>query len=137
MKAQIRKFRLTTKVMRRKGVVYSIPPTCVVEEELSHCFSIVSLLLFLLSHAGLGATCGISCSERPDCRNCTQATCMWCLNLNTCIDRNAYLASFPYGQCMDWTTEHKDCPAPPSDRAKNRQYYTQLISDCLSTCFFL
>ncbi len=44
---------------------------------------------------------------------------MWCLNLNTCIDRNAYLASFPYGQCMDWTTEKKECPAPVPDKPKN------------------
>jgi len=24
--------------------------------------------------------------------------------------RNAYLASFPYGQCMDWTTHVDQCP---------------------------
>ena len=27
-----------------------------------------------------------------------------------CIDRNAYLASFPFGQCMDWTTHADQCP---------------------------
>ena len=31
-----------------------------------------------------------------------------------CIDRNAYLASFPYGQCMDWTTKADECPLAPS-----------------------
>ena len=39
---------------------------------------------------------------------------MWCKNLNMCIDRNAYLASFPYGQCMDWTTKADECPLAPS-----------------------
>jgi len=56
------------------------------------------------------STCGTSCSERQSCHNCTRAQCMWCLNLNACIDRNAYLASYPYGQCMDWTTETDECP---------------------------
>jgi hypothetical protein len=37
---------------------------------------------------------------------------MWCKNLDMCIDRNAYLASFPYGQCMDWTTQNDACPVP-------------------------
>ena len=36
--------------------------------------------------------------------------CMWCKNLRMCTDRNAYLASFPYGQCMDWTTQINHCP---------------------------
>ena len=36
--------------------------------------------------------------------------CMWCKNLRMCTDRNAYLASFPYGQCMDWTTNAHECP---------------------------
>ncbi len=36
---------------------------------------------------------------------------MWCKNLDMCIDRNAYLASFPYGQCMDWTTHPDECPS--------------------------
>lgn len=35
---------------------------------------------------------------------------MWCKNLEMCIDRNAYLASFPYGHCMDWTTQAEQCP---------------------------
>ena len=35
---------------------------------------------------------------------------MWCKNLNMCIDRNAYLAAFPYGQCMEWTTQTPECP---------------------------
>ncbi len=43
---------------------------------------------------------------------------MWCLNLNMCVERNSYLASFPYGQCMDWTTDH--CPAPTKNGAQDK-----------------
>ncbi|CAB4068777.1 unnamed protein product [Lepeophtheirus salmonis] len=35
-------------------------------------------------------------------RKCTD-TCL-------CIDQNAYLSAFPYGQCMDWTTTKDKCP---------------------------
>ena len=56
-------------------------------------------------------TCNLACSERPNCANCTNSLCMWCKNLGMCVDRNAYLASFPYGQCMDWTTHHDECPS--------------------------
>ena len=55
-------------------------------------------------------TCSPACSERLTCSNCTHGLCMWCKNLGMCIDRNAYLASFPYGQCMDWTTQSEQCP---------------------------
>ena len=41
---------------------------------------------------------------------CACGMCMWCKNLRMCTDRNAYLASFPYGQCMDWTTQINHCP---------------------------
>ncbi len=73
----------------------------------------------------MGKTCGTSCSEWTDCRNCTNGGCMWCINLNSCIERNAYLASFPYGQCMDWTTDSKmhPCPAPPEGKHKNGKSY--------------
>ena len=56
-------------------------------------------------------SCNLACSERTDCTNCTNSLCMWCKNLGMCVDRNAYLASFPYGQCMDWTTHHEECPS--------------------------
>ena len=60
------------------------------------------------------SACTPACSDRPTCGNCTGGLCMWCKNLNMCIDRNAYLASFPYGQCMDWTTKADECPLAPS-----------------------
>merc|ERR550519_288165 len=55
------------------------------------------------------ASCPVSCSARETCTNCTSAMCMWCHNMQMCVDRNAYLASFPYGQCMDWTTHFEHC----------------------------
>jgi len=54
--------------------------------------------------------CPVSCSARDSCANCTSGLCMWCHNQQMCVDRNAYLASFPYGQCMDWTTHFEQCP---------------------------
>ena len=60
------------------------------------------------------SACTPACSDRPTCGNCTGGLCMWCKNLNMCIDRNAYLASFPYGQCMDWTTKADECPLAPN-----------------------
>ena len=60
------------------------------------------------------SACTPACSDRPTCTNCTGGLCMWCKNLDMCIDRNAYLASFPYGQCMDWTTKGEECPLTPN-----------------------
>jgi len=56
-----------------------------------------------------GSACKQPCSERKNCGNCTQGSCMWCHNQQMCVDRNAYLAAFPYGQCMDWTTDFANC----------------------------
>ena len=36
-----------------------------------------------------------------------------------CIDRNAYLASFPFGQCMDWTTHADQCPEATVENITN------------------
>ena len=44
---------------------------------------------------------------------------MWCKNLGMCIDRNAYLASFPFGQCMDWTTHADQCPEATVENVTN------------------
>ena len=59
--------------------------------------------------------CGQSCSEKRTCGDCMGSLCMWCKNLHMCTDRNAYLASFPYGQCMDWTTQSSQCPSKTDD----------------------
>ena len=37
------------------------------------------------------STCSPPCSERTSCSNCTHGLCMWCKNLEMCIERNAYL----------------------------------------------
>ena len=66
--------------------------------------------LGFLSRSHMDSPCDSACSDRTTCSDCLQQQCMWCKNLRTCTDRNAYLASFPYGQCMDWTTSQGSCP---------------------------
>ncbi|XP_011499163.1 PREDICTED: attractin-like protein 1 [Ceratosolen solmsi marchali] len=53
--------------------------------------------------------CRSPCVEYTSCRNCTETECIWCQNEERCIDKNAYPASFPYGQCREWTTSHDKC----------------------------
>lgn len=55
------------------------------------------------------ATCSRVCSEFTSCNNCTQEECIWCQNEGRCVDKNAYTASFPYGQCREWTTVSSRC----------------------------
>jgi len=86
-------------------------------------------------HRIVGSPCGSSCSEKKTCTECAQAgMCMWCKNLRMCTDRNAYLASFPYGQCMDWTTQISDCPDPrrrPNDTdIEDMCYGYQTCAEC-------
>ncbi|XP_063781410.1 attractin [Pseudophryne corroboree] len=55
--------------------------------------------------------CRTPCASRSQCAECTSASseCMWCSNMRQCVDSNAYVASFPYGQCMEWYTM-SNCP---------------------------
>ncbi|XP_026479999.1 attractin-like protein 1 [Ctenocephalides felis] len=53
--------------------------------------------------------CSPPCSELSSCHNCTQEECIWCQNEGRCVDKNAYTASFPYGQCREWTTVTSRC----------------------------
>ncbi|NXG04456.1 ATRN protein, partial [Sakesphorus luctuosus] len=50
--------------------------------------------------------CRTPCALRSACAECTSGSseCMWCSNMKQCVDSNAYVASFPYGQCMEWYT---------------------------------
>lgn len=50
--------------------------------------------------------CKKPCSLRTTCSNCTSSgmECMWCSNTKRCVDSNAYIISFPYGQCLEWQT---------------------------------
>ncbi|KAL0964523.1 hypothetical protein UPYG_G00325100 [Umbra pygmaea] len=55
----------------------------------------------------LGARpCKTPCSLRASCANCTSQAmeCMWCSSTQRCVDSNAYVISFPYGQCLEWQT---------------------------------
>ncbi|XP_078668926.1 attractin-like protein 1 [Branchiostoma floridae x Branchiostoma belcheri] len=55
-------------------------------------------------------TCKLPCSHRMDIVNCTMSDCMWCSNQKRCVDSNAYVPSFPYGQCLEWCTKADTCP---------------------------
>uniref|UniRef100_A0A4W5LSM9 Attractin like 1 n=1 Tax=Hucho hucho TaxID=62062 RepID=A0A4W5LSM9_9TELE len=50
--------------------------------------------------------CKAPCSLRTTCANCTSQAmeCMWCSSTQRCVDSNAYVISFPYGQCLEWQT---------------------------------
>uniref|UniRef100_A0A8L0DR56 Attractin n=2 Tax=Oncorhynchus TaxID=8016 RepID=A0A8L0DR56_ONCMY len=55
--------------------------------------------------------CRTACAMRATCAECTSSSseCMWCSNMRQCVDSNAYVASFPFGQCMEWYTMNS-CP---------------------------
>ncbi|KAM6956454.1 attractin-like protein 1 [Aplochiton taeniatus] len=55
--------------------------------------------------------CKTPCALRTSCANCTSQAmeCMWCGSTQRCVDSNAYVISFPYGQCLEWQTG--DCMA--------------------------
>ncbi|GAB6024044.1 hypothetical protein CHUAL_008765 [Chamberlinius hualienensis] len=57
-------------------------------------------------------SCQPACSKFKDCSNCTQSKCMWCSNLQRCVESNAYNLAFPYGQCMEWLNVSFKCTAP-------------------------
>ena len=54
--------------------------------------------------------CDPACYTHLSCENCTSTGCMWCSNEERCVESNSYVASFPYGQCMEWTTQKAKCP---------------------------
>ncbi|KAL5020999.1 hypothetical protein ScPMuIL_000154 [Solemya velum] len=53
--------------------------------------------------------CTKPCHYYTSCENCTHGDCMWCGNQQQCVDINSYVASFVYGQCMEWTKKHEQC----------------------------
>ncbi|UYV73510.1 ATRN [Cordylochernes scorpioides] len=59
---------------------------------------------------GYRAKCELPCHLRTSCINCTEGPCMWCSGLHRCVEANSYPASFPLGQCMEWTTHPHKCP---------------------------
>lgn len=73
-------------------------------------------------------TCRSPCVEYTSCRNCTESDCIWCQNEAKCVDKNAYPASFPYGQCREWTTIDARCRSTETGRE-----WCSFYSSC-STC---
>ncbi|XP_045475580.1 attractin-like protein 1 isoform X2 [Harmonia axyridis] len=64
------------------------------------------------------------CSEFNSCLNCTIAECIWCQNEGRCVDKNAYTASFPYGQCREWTTVQTKCRSKGSNEKSQCSFYS-------------
>lgn len=64
---------------------------------------------------------------RSTCSECTSTSseCMWCSNMKQCVDSNAYVASFPFGQCMEWYTMNS-CPRKScsSSRSSSFRFHT-------------
>ena len=86
------------------------------------------LNVILVSHQNAGinaslAPCKDPCSYRKDCGNCTKGGCMWCNNLQKCVDSNVYVASFPYGQCMEWITNTSECRIIPHGKLNTLVHY--------------
>ncbi|XP_043480588.1 attractin isoform X2 [Leptopilina heterotoma] len=75
-------------------------------------------------------TCRSPCVEYTSCRNCTESECIWCQNQGKCVDRNAYPASFPYGQCREWTTLDSRCRA--TETGKEWCSFYSSCSNCIS-----
>lgn len=59
--------------------------------------------------------CKEACSQLTSCYNCTQQECIWCQNEERCVDKTAYTASFPYGQCREWSTQGSRCRITPGN----------------------
>lgn len=76
------------------------------------------VLLSLVSPNQNARPCKKPCSLRTSCSNCTShgMECMWCSSTRRCVDSNAYIISFPYGQCLEWQTAtcSRKCLCPAS-----------------------
>lgn len=74
--------------------------------------------------------CQKVCSEYTSCLNCTQEECIWCQNEGRCVDKNAYTASFPYGQCREWTTVGTKCRTRGSSTENSQCSFYSTCSKC-------
>ncbi|CAH0395554.1 unnamed protein product [Bemisia tabaci] len=72
----------------------------------------------------VGVSCVSSCAQFTSCFNCTQEECIWCQNEERCVDKNAYTASFPYGQCREWTTVQQRCKISSSGESACGSYHS-------------
>lgn len=68
--------------------------------------------------------CPPPCASLKNCGNCTVEDCIWCQNEERCLDKTAYIASFPYGQCREWTTLSAKCRAPQVGLSQCSYYKT-------------
>lgn len=50
------------------------------------------------------ASCPMPCSNYDGCDKCIKNQCMWCPTTRRCVRMDAYMISFPYGQCQSWIT---------------------------------
>lgn len=66
-------------------------------------------------------SCRTPCYLKTDCENCTSSSCMWCSNQQKCVETNAYVATFIYGQCMEWTTDKSKCPCKYNYKTKSTE----------------
>ena len=49
------------------------------------------------------------CSMHDSCNYCTNNNCIWCDSQDKCVDKNAFVVNFPYGECREWTTTNSKC----------------------------
>ncbi|XP_017778729.1 PREDICTED: attractin-like protein 1 [Nicrophorus vespilloides] len=70
-----------------------------------------------------GQQCPRVCSEYSSCQNCTQEECIWCQNEGRCVDKNAYISSFPYGRCREWTTVSTKCRSSGNEEKSQCSFY--------------
>ncbi|XP_042565745.1 attractin-like [Clupea harengus] len=84
-----------------------------------------------LSANHISKACRTLCALRSTCSECTNTNseCMWCSSMRQCVDSNAYVASFPYGQCMEWYTTN-NCQRESLECV----YYAALMSVCVCVC---
>ncbi|KAL3268005.1 hypothetical protein HHI36_007138 [Cryptolaemus montrouzieri] len=73
-----------------------------------------------------GGQCRV-CSELNSCMDCTMSECIWCHNEGRCVDKNAYTASFPYGQCREWTTVQNKCRSKETDEKSQCSFYSTCV----------
>ncbi|XP_065349257.1 attractin-like protein 1 isoform X2 [Cloeon dipterum] len=98
-------------------------PKCRWEFE-NRCKSIVSGNVTSEAGAVEIPGCLNTCAQFSSCQNCTQEECIWCQNEARCVNKNAYTASFPYGQCREWTTHITKCRPSNAGEAECSFYAT-------------
>ena len=70
-------------------------------------------------HPGNVVACHALTGQRLTSVSSQQGPCLWCTNQNRCVDKNAYIPSFPYGLCTEWTTQEAKCREPDFNEMAN------------------